>query len=30
MLERMFDEHPYMPLILATALVAFGFVIAYL
>lgn len=29
MLERVFEDHPYVPLILATALVGFGFVIAY-
>ena len=30
MMERVFDEHPYVLLILATAVVAIGFVIAYL
>jgi hypothetical protein len=30
MLVRVFEDHPYVPLILATAIVAIGFVIAYL
>ncbi len=30
MLVRVFEDHPYVPLILATAIVAVGFVIAYL
>jgi hypothetical protein len=29
MLERVFEDHPYVALILATAMVAIGFVIAY-
>lgn len=29
MLERVFEDHPYLPAALATALVAIGFVIAY-
>lgn len=30
MLVRMFEDHPYVPLVLATAVVAIGFVLAYL
>lgn len=30
MLDRVFENHPYVPLVLATALVTIGFVIAYL
>jgi hypothetical protein len=30
MLVQIFEDHPYVALILATALVAIGFVIAYL
>jgi hypothetical protein len=30
MLVHLFEDHPYVPLILATVLVAIGFVIAYL
>jgi hypothetical protein len=30
MLVQMFEDHPYVPLILATAVVAIGILIAYL
>jgi hypothetical protein len=29
MLVRVFEDHPYVPLILATVVVAIGFVLAY-
>jgi hypothetical protein len=29
MLERVFEDHPYVSLILATVVVAIGFVVAY-
>jgi hypothetical protein len=29
MLERVFEDHPYVPLILATAIVMIGFAVAY-
>jgi hypothetical protein len=30
MLDRVFEDYPYVPLILATATVTLGFVVAYL
>jgi hypothetical protein len=30
MLDRMFEDHPYLPAALATALVGIAFLIAYL